>query len=69
VSGAYGNADTDTVAYMKAGISPKYIYLVNREGELRRVSDNCLSSYKEHATNVEKMYPKIQIDFNRSPTH
>ncbi len=56
--GAYGNANTDTVAYMNVGIRPDLVYLVNKVGELRHVSDGTLSSYKQHAASVDAMYPK-----------
>jgi len=58
VYGAYGNANTDTIAYMNVGIRPNIVYLVNKDGELRHVSDGTVSSYKQHADSVDGMYPK-----------
>jgi len=58
VFGAYGNADTDTLAYTNVGISTNLIYLVNEIGELRKVSDGTITSYKHHADMVNDMYPK-----------
>lgn len=58
VYGAYGNANTDTIAYMNVGIRPNLVYLVNKVGELRHVSDGTVSSYKHHAAMVDEMYPK-----------
>ena len=59
VLGAYGNRNSDTKAYLDVGISTDRIYLVNEENVLRRVSDGQRSSYFNHATNVNEMYPKI----------
>ena len=33
IYGAYGNANTDTVAYMDVGIRPNIVYLVNKSGQ------------------------------------
>ena len=58
IYGAYGNANTDTVAYMDVGIRPNIVYLVNKTGQLRRVSDGHLTSYGEQAANANQLYPK-----------
>lgn len=59
ILGAYGNRNSDTKAYMDAGISTNLIYLVNEKSILRRVSDGKRTSYYEHATNVNQLYPSI----------
>ena len=59
VVSAYGNKNTDTAAYMDAGISTNRIYLVNSDSILRRMNDGKESSYPEHARNVNQLYPKI----------
>jgi phosphatidate phosphatase PAH1 len=59
VVGAYGNRNSDTKAYLEAGIPSNLIFLVNPESILRRVSDGKRTSYFQHATNVSSMYPKI----------
>ena len=58
IKGAYGNRNSDTQAYMDAGIPTNLIYLVNDKSVLRRVGDGQRTSYAEHATNVNEMYPK-----------
>ena len=57
--GAYGNKDSDTQAYMNSGVSTNIIYLVNTDSVIRRVSDNKITSYFEHASKVNQKYPKI----------
>ena len=57
IKGAYGNRNSDTQAYMDAGISTNIIYLVNGQSVLRRVSDGRKTSYGAHAQNVNEMYP------------
>ena len=59
VLGAYGNKNSDTQAYMDAGISTNIIYLINTDSVIRRVSDNKRTSYFEHASKVNQKYPKI----------
>ena len=59
VLGAYGNRNSDTKAYLDVGISTNKIYLVNEDNVLRRVSDGQRSSYFNHASDVNEMYPKI----------
>lgn len=59
IVGAYGNRNSDTEAYMGAGIRPNIIYMINNEGELLRASDGRLTSYNEHAQNVDQYYPKL----------
>ena len=59
VKGAYGNRNSDTKAYMDAGISTDMIYLVNEKSILRRVGDGKRTSYFEHANLVNQKYPKI----------
>ena len=58
IKGAYGNRNSDTQAYMDAGIPTNLIFLVNDKSVLRRVGDGQRTSYAEHATNVNEMYPK-----------
>jgi phosphatidate phosphatase PAH1 len=58
VYGAYGNANTDTEAYMEVGIRPNLVYLVNKSGQLRRVSDGAITSYGEQAKDVNRLYPE-----------
>ena len=57
IKGAYGNRNSDTQAYMDAGISTNLIYLVNEKSVLRRVSDGRKTSYGQHAQKVNEMYP------------
>ena len=59
VLGAYGNKNSDTQAYMDAGVSTNIIYLINTDSVIKRVSDNKRTSYFEHATKVNQKYPKI----------
>ena len=59
VLGAYGNKNSDTQAYMDAGVSTNIIYLINTDSVIRRVSDNKRTSYFEHASKVNQKYPKI----------
>ena len=59
VIGAYGNKETDTIAYMEAGISKDNIYIVNPKGELRNIYDSTVTSYHAHALLVDEMYPKV----------
>ena len=57
VMGAYGNKATDTKAYTDAGIPKNLIYIINEDSVLRRVSDGLLSSYQDHASTVNTIYP------------
>ena len=59
VLGAYGNKNSDSQAYMDAGVSTNIIYLINTDSVIRRVSDNKRTSYFEHASKVNQKYPKI----------
>ncbi len=54
---AYGNKDTDTEAYSKAGIPEDKIYIINEESVLRRISDDRISSYPDQAENINQFFP------------
>ena len=56
IKAAYGNRNSDTQAYMDAGISTNLIFLVNEKSVLRRVGDGRRTSYAEHASKVDEMY-------------
>ena len=59
VIGAYGNRNSDTKAYLDAGIPRDRIFLVNSNSVLRRVSDGKKTSYNNHVVKVNEMYPRI----------
>ena len=59
VIGAYGNRNSDTKAYLDAGIPRDRIFLVNSNSVLRRVSDGKKTSYHNHVVKVNEMYPRI----------
>ena len=58
IKAAYGNRNSDTQAYMDAGISTNLIFLVNDKSVLRRVGDGRRTSYADHASKVNEMYPR-----------
>ena len=60
--GAYGNAETDTLAYLQAKIAPELVYIVNEEGVLRNEGDGSKSSYKAQAEDIDRLYPPVNRD-------
>ena len=57
-SGAYGNKDTDSRAYVQAGIDESKIFIVDTSSVLRRFSDGEITSYGDHEQQVDELYPK-----------
>jgi phosphatidate phosphatase PAH1 len=60
VYAAYGNTDTDTKAYVDAGIDVAKIYIVNEEGVLTNGADGAKTSYTVHANDVNQLFPSIK---------
>ena len=67
VIGAYGNRNSDTKAYLDAGIPRDRIFLVNSNSVLRRVSDGKKTSYHNHVVKVNEMYYLKTCLWNNSP--
>ena len=63
ILGAYGNRNSDTKAYLEAGIRQNKIFIVNEKSVVRRVSDGKKMTYQDHVNNINNMYPKL--DFNK----
>ena len=61
IVGAYGNKETDTTAYLNAGISPNKIYLLGKNSKILNVGTKQEYSYTELAYNVDRFYPKRNI--------
>jgi phosphatidate phosphatase PAH1 len=59
VYGAYGNKNTDAVAYTNSAIPPERIYLIDEHSCMIRLKDSNITSYEEHANNIDTIYPKI----------
>ena len=57
-SGAYGNKETDSRAYVQAGIDESKIFIVDTSSVLRRFSDGEITSYGDHEQQVDELYPK-----------
>ena len=56
--GAYGNKETDTQAYLKAGIRNNTVYFVNKESKMINVGTKEETSYEDHCEKVNQMYPR-----------
>ena len=57
IKGCYGNHNTDTQAYMDAGIMPKIIYLVNNQGKLVNAATGLKTTYQEQISEIDSLYP------------
>ena len=57
--GAYGNKETDSRAYVQAGIDETKIFIVDTSSVLRRFSDGEITSYGNHEKQVDELYPKF----------
>jgi len=55
----YGNKDTDTKAYINAGMDRGRVYLVNPKGELRNEETGLVSSYSDQVLQLDTLYPNI----------
>ena len=60
VSGAYGNKDSDSQAYLKAGIADNRVFLVNPQSVMINVGTKEDTSYVDqvHQINSDKIYPR-----------
>ena len=65
ILGAYGNRNSDTKAYLEAGIHPNKIFIVNEKSVVRRVSDGKKMTYQDHVNNINNMYPKLNLTNNK----
>lgn len=61
ILGAYGNRNSDTKAYLEAGIHPNKIFIVNEKSVVRRVSDGKKMTYQDHVNNINDMYPNLNL--------
>ena len=61
VAGAYGNKNSDTNAYLNAGLRSNQIYIINDDGILRKVDNGLITSYNEQADNVDTLYPRLNF--------
>merc|ERR1719153_278223 len=59
IVGGYGNKDTDTKAYINAGMDRGRVYLVNPKGELRNEETGLVSSYSDQVLHLDTLYPYI----------
>ena len=57
IYGAYGNKDSDTKAYRNIGITEDKIFIINKQSHMISVGTQKPTSYKEHALNLNEMYP------------
>ena len=55
--GAFGNKETDTVAYSNVGIPLDKIYILNKESQVFNVGTRKIYSYSELADKVDKIFP------------
>ena len=61
VYGAFGNKDTDTVAYCKSLIAPENVYLIDECGSMVQVSNSRKTSYKELSDNIDSILPPLPL--------
>ena len=59
VEAAYGNKESDKIAYLDTGISPARIYIVNEDSVITNAANGSLSSYLDHASKIDEMFPKL----------
>ena len=59
IMGAFGNRDTDTIAYMNVNISPEKIFVLDKDSNMVNVGTEIHLSYTELANTVDIIYPKI----------
>ena len=78
ITAAYGNTDTDTKAYLEAGLRPGSVFIVNKQGKfaaiesfscqvliagvLKNIGTGDISSYEKQIENIEKLYPQINVE-------
>jgi len=62
IKAAYGNTDTDTKAYLEAGLRPGSVFIVNKQGVLKNIGTGDVSSYEMQIENIEKLYPQINVE-------
>ena len=60
IMGAFGNRDTDTIAYMNVNISPEKIFVLDKDSNMVNVGTEIHLSYTELANTVDIIYPKIE---------
>ena len=61
IEGCYGNHNTDTQAYMDAGVMPKIIYLVNNQGKLVNAATGLKTTYQEQIAKIDSLYPPTWV--------
>ena len=54
VDSAYGNKDSDTEAYLAAGVAPEKVFIVDEESVLMNVADGRRTSYRQEAQEERK---------------
>ena len=57
IMGAFGNKETDTVAYSSVGIPLDKIYILNKESQVFNVGTRKVYSYSELADKVDEIFP------------
>ena len=58
IVGAFGNKETDTIAYRNVGIPPENIFLLDKESKIVNVGTEKECTYTELANTVNMIYPK-----------
>lgn len=61
VCGAFGNKDTDTVAYCQSSISPENVYLIDECGSIVQVNSSRKTSYNELSNNIDSILPPLPL--------
>jgi len=58
IVGGYGNKETDTKAYLQAGLLPHNVFIVNTQGELRNIGTGEVTTYQKQADVIDKLFPR-----------
>ena len=61
---AYGNRNTDIIAYVAAGIKVDNVYIVDESGAVTCKSEPGSTTYTKIANDVDRMFPKLTNSLN-----
>jgi len=54
---AYGNKDTDILAYKALNINPNHIYKIDQQSQITSDGTGISTNFTEHINNIESLYP------------
>lgn len=59
-----GNKNTDTEAYLMAGINPKFIFQIDTDSLIKNQHEECELCYLRLTQWVDEYFPKYELEDN-----